>query len=228
MGRCETGTPYYDDGQIQIWHGDCRDVLPTIKARSVDVVLTDPPYGIALDMDFRRIVNEFGQTGREYADVIGDDAPFDPLPLLAFGRCILFGGNYFADRLPMGKWIVWNKRDSMKTERILSDAELIWHNCGGMPVRVFNWFWNGAYRTGEMGSFLHPNQKPVALMRWLIEQFTKPGDLVLDPYAGSGPIPEACKQAGRRCIAVEIEETYCATAARRLQQAVLPLAMAGD
>lgn len=73
---------------------------------------------------------------------------------------------------------------------------------------------------------IHPNEKPVALMEYLIRTYTTPGDLVLDPYAGSGPVAAAALRAGRRCIAIEGEAGHCETAVGRLQQAVLPLGAA--
>lgn len=211
--------PYYDDGQIQIWHADCRLILPEIDPATVALVIADPPYGISHDTDLTR----FGKrTNRTWARIVADDKPFDPAPLLHFGRCVLFGGNYYSDRLPPGRWIVWNKRDAMATDMLLADAEMAWHNCEGRSVQVFNWFWNGCYRKGEMGKAFHPAQKPVALMEWIIGRYTKPGDLILDPYCGSGPVPRACKNLGRRCVAVEIVEDYCATTVARLAQSVLP------
>jgi DNA modification methylase len=92
--------------------------------------------------------------------------------------------------------------------------------------RLFNCFWAGSpvHRLGEeRGSQLHPTQKPVALMRWIVDRTTKPGDLVLDPYMGSGPVARACMDLGRRYIGIEIEERYCEAAARRLGQGVLDL-----
>ncbi len=70
---------------------------------------------------------------------------------------------------------------------------------------------------------LHPTQKPVKLMIWLLERLTQRGDLVLDPYMGSGPIAKACHLTGRRYLGVEIDEGYCQIAASRLYQQVLPL-----
>jgi site-specific DNA-methyltransferase (adenine-specific) len=73
---------------------------------------------------------------------------------------------------------------------------------------------------------VHPTQKPVALMRWILEKYSKPNDLILDPYVGSGPIAAACHQMGRRYIGIDIVETYCSIAVKRLQQSVLPLEVA--
>jgi DNA modification methylase len=70
---------------------------------------------------------------------------------------------------------------------------------------------------------VHPTQKPVALMRWILTKWSKPGDLILDPYMGSGPVARACLDLGRRYIGVELEERYCEIAVSRLSQQVLPL-----
>jgi DNA modification methylase len=70
---------------------------------------------------------------------------------------------------------------------------------------------------------VHPTQKPVALFHRIITEHTQPGDLILDPYMGSGPVARAAADLGRRYIGIEIEERYCEIAARRLEQSVLPL-----
>lgn len=216
--------PYYDDGQIQIFHGDCRDILPSITA--VDLVLTDPPYGYGQSNQRRgrRAANDPGHDG-DFQPIAGDFAPFDPTPLLRFNRVILFGANHYADRLPPSpSWIVWDKRDEAPSDNN-ADAELIWTNLGG-SVRTYRQCWRGFTRARdalEPQAHLHPTQKPVALMIWLLERFTQPGDLVLDPYMGSGPIAHACQLLGRRYLGVELDEPYCEIAARRLQQQVLPL-----
>ena len=215
--------PYWqsDDGRIIIYCARCEDVMPSVDPASVSLVLCDPPYGIGFDTDLTRFNTA---NNRTWDNITDDDKSFDPTPLLSFGRCVIFGGNYYVDRLPLGRWIVWNKRDAMRTGMLLADAEMAWHNCGGRPVRVFNWYWNGCYRTGEMGKAFHPAQKPVALMRWILDDFTAPGDMILDPYMGSGPIAKACQESGRCYIGIEIEERYCKIAVRRLSQQVLPFA----
>lgn len=95
-------------------------------------------------------------------------------------------------------------------------------------VRVFNWFWNGAYRKGESCPqvpmpALHPAQKPVALMQWIIGTFTTPHQVVFDPYMGSGPVAQACANLGRKYIGCEVEESYCEAAVGRLAQAAFDL-----
>ena len=215
-------TPYYDHAGITIYHGDCREVLHVLGIEPA-LILTDPPYGIAYKASARgREVGALeGQT------VVADDQPFDPRWLLGYGRCVIFGANYFAHLLPPGGWIVWSKAQDNRwahgaySKRSL--AEVAWTNCHNY-VGLFNCFWAGSpmHRLGEeRGSQLHPTQKPVALMRWILDRNTEPGDLVLDPYMGSGPVARACADLGRSYIGVEIEERYCAAAAQRLGQEVL-------
>jgi site-specific DNA-methyltransferase (adenine-specific)/modification methylase len=151
------------------------------------------------------------------------DKPFDPTHLLQFGRVVLFGGNHFADRLPpTPSWIIWDKRDGI-TSNDNADCELAWTNLGG-PARLYRHMWNGMIKASERDKRrVHPTQKPVALMAWIIGNHTQPGDLILDPYMGSGPVARAAADLGRRYIGIEIEERYCEIAARRLEQSVLPL-----
>jgi site-specific DNA-methyltransferase (adenine-specific)/modification methylase len=234
--------PYYRDeaSGIALYHGDCRDVLAGIDPATVALLLSDPPYGIGLDTanaSRQRGRPVGGRDGRQsafapandYPPIHGDDEPFDPTHLLRFRRLILFGANHYADRLPASpSWLVWDKVAGLQSKRVLgfcdnADAELIWTNLGG-PVRILRLQWSGLMKGTERGEArVHPTQKPVALLRWLIEHFTKPSDLVLDPYAGSGSTLRAALDTGRRCVGVEISEDYCRRAVARLAQAVLPL-----
>jgi site-specific DNA-methyltransferase (adenine-specific) len=219
--------PYYDEGGIQIFHGDCREVLPTLRPSSVDLVLTDPPYGISERTDRKARKRTALARCNDFPAIEGDDAPFDPSAVLRFGRCVLFGANHFADRLPPSpSWVIWDKRAGLTSKRgdafnDNGDAEMAWTNCGG-PVRVISHLWMGMLKASERDDRrVHPTQKPVALMTWMIERFTQPGDLVLDPYMGSGPVARACKNTGRRYIGIEVVEAYCRVAVERLQQEVL-------
>lgn len=231
--------PYFDNGQCVIYHGLAEDVLPTIDPASVALVLTDPPYGISLDTANAkrgrgRLVQTAASKARkkqqladatDYAPVYGDDQPYDPSILLRFPRLVLFGANHFATRLPeSAAWLVWDKTAGLtSTKRAIgicdnADAELIWTNLGG-PVRILGHQWLGLIKATERGQArVHPTQKPVALIRWLIEMFTEPGDLILDPYLGSGTTARACADTGRRCIGVEYSEDYCRIAVDRLAQ----------
>lgn len=211
--------PYYSHGGIEIYHGDCREVLGSIPRP--DVVIADPPYGIRYSP---------GGGGAGWARktfsgsnvVYGDDQEFDPAHLLALGcPLVLFGANHYAHRLPASPtWVVWDKRDG-KAPNNFSDCELAWCSPGG-PARVIRHLWDGAHKASEQfESRVHPTQKPVALMARLVNDHSEPGQLVLDPYMGSGTTLRAAKDLGRRAIGIEIEERYCEIAAKRLGQEVL-------
>jgi site-specific DNA-methyltransferase (adenine-specific)/modification methylase len=102
----------------------------------------------------------------------------------------------------------------------MSDGEIAWTNTT-KSTRIFRHLWFGLARESEVGSHLHPTQKPIALMTWCIRQSrVLPGSLILDPYMGSGPTIRAAKDANCRAIGIEIEERYCEVAARRLEQGV--------
>lgn len=215
--------PYYADGSVTIYNGDCREIP---APENVSLVLTDPPYGISYKADDR---THRGGAALQGEKVRGDDEPFDPRPLLEHGSCVIFGANYFAHLLPPGGWIIWSKAQDNRWAHgaysTRSLAEVAWTNCHNY-VGLFNCFWAGSpmHRLGEERmSQLHPTQKPVALMRWIIDRNTKPGDLVYDPYMGSGPVAKACADLGRKYVGVELEERYCAAAVSRLDQQTFDL-----
>lgn len=202
-------TPYYQDDLVTIYHGDCREIAPDLD---FDVILTDPPYGI----DINPIRSRFDR-------ITGDSEPFDPSWLLAFGKpTAMFGANHYADRLPSSPtWFVWDKRGATPSN-LQADAELAWSNLGG-PVRLVRYYWNGggSKQKEGLGGSLHPTQKPVGVMRWIIERC--PDGVILDPYMGSGSTLMASKQVGRRAIGIEIDERYCERAAARCSQETLGL-----
>ena len=205
--------PYYEDGAVTIYHGDCREILPTIEAA---VLVTDPPYGIALDTSSR------WDWLPDHKPVAGDDAPFDPAHLLALGLpSVLFGANHYASRLPDSRgWFCWDKatRDGLNLKQ--AEVEFGWTNFLTRP-KMLRHMWSGAFRDSERGTRYHPTQKPVALMAWVLE-WCPPGD-VLDPYMGAGSTLVAAKLVGRRAIGIEIDEAYCERAATRCSQETLGL-----
>lgn len=217
--------PYFQDESCTIYHGDCRELLPLIEP--VDLVLTDPPYGIALDTDSRRFSGgtkgHIGKHGNRVGSadgrpITGDAEPFDPAFLVGFGKWqVVWGWNNFPDKLPAGTCLVWLKRYDEAFGSFLSDAETAWMSKG-----------HGVYCRRDLSNNaiandrVHPTQKPVSLMRWCVEFFPQ-ARTILDPFMGSGTTLRAAKDLGRKAIGIEIEERYCEIAAKRLEQQVLPL-----
>jgi DNA modification methylase len=230
--------PYYSEKGIEIWHGDSREVLPRLLPMStstpppMDLLLTDPPYGIGVSrkaFGSGRIkgggfLNLKGQCyqPKQFKDSDWDDEPASAeLIQMARDRSriqIIWGGNYFA--LPPSQgWFVWDKCNDSND---FADCELAWTN-QDKAIRIFRWRWNGMLQ--EHGGRhkeerLHPAMKPLALMKWCLARVPDTKS-VLDPWMGSGTTLEAAKQIGISAIGIEREEQYCEVAAERLRQEVL-------
>jgi site-specific DNA-methyltransferase (adenine-specific) len=203
---------------ITLVHGDCREVLAEIQSDEIDLVLTDPPYGINHPTNY----NERGRSclakARNYHPVFDDDKHFDPSPYIKWPS-ILWGANYYASKLPdCSGWLVWDKERPDDLDQ--ATCELAWSNVI-KGARRFKFQWHGMLRDGN-DELYHPTQKPVALMKWCMQlRWTINLKSILDPFSGSGTTLRAAKDLGRRAIGIEIEERYCEIAAKRLQQEVL-------
>ena len=211
--------PYYSDDAVTIYHGDCRELLPFIGP--VDLVLTDPPYG--LQENAHRVASRTKLAATtDYGDFSWDTAPADDdlirLTMAAGKHAVIWGGNYFTVP-PSRGWLVWDKLNSGN----FADCELAWTNLP-TSVRIKRFMWNGMIRDGEARRVprVHPAQKPVEVMRWCLE-FVPDAQTILDPFMGSGTTLRAAKDLGRRAIGIEIEERYCEIAAKRMSQTVMAL-----
>jgi site-specific DNA-methyltransferase (adenine-specific) len=161
-------TPYYQDEAVTLYHGDSREVLPTLPTDAA--IVSDPPYGMNWNTDSTRFTGGARRLadGVKRAPVHGDKEPFDPSPFIAYPACVLFGLNHFAQRVPVGTWLIWTKKPAARYGSFLSDAEVAWMK-GGHGVYLREFQWEGLNRQEERGAHYHPTQKPVAIMRWCIE-----------------------------------------------------------
>lgn len=216
--------PYYEEEGITIYHADCKDILPYLEP--VDLVLTDPPYGIGRDKGFSGSWSFNGGKGIPIARNRYEDDNWDNerpskelfnLILEKAHNALIFGGNYFADILPQGKhWIVWDKLQTMPT---FGDCELIWTNIKKNSVKKKVYEYNGLI--GKEPQRGHPTQKPLKLITRLLNEYSIPSMSIIDPFMGSGTTLRAAKDLGRKAIGIEIEEKYCQIAVQRLKQEVL-------
>ena len=224
--------PYWTDGQVTLYHGDCREVLPTLPPASVHAVVTDPPFFMPAQQYAGRDTSwqrSWADTSilATWWDVIAASLTRMTVPdghFLAFCDDASYPVFYPAlyTRWPNIGCLVWDKgRPGMGTAWRAS-SELI------IAARGLSAYWSG----GAAGSVLrctpvpaarrvHPVDKPVALLRALIEPCTTPGALVLDPFAGGGSTLLAARALGRRAIGIELEERHCEQTARRLSQGEL-------
>lgn len=218
--------PYYQDEAVTLYHGDCREVLPSLHA---DLIVTDPPFD-------ERTHDKADYGFRGYKDRIGF-APLDvsatvPILLSAAERwtvafCAMEMLGAYAEAsgaswVRSGFWRKPNGAPQFTGDRPGQPGEAlaIMHSPGKRQ-------WNGGGRHGfweypmDPHARLHPTEKPLPLMLALVRDFSRPGDVVLDPFMGSGSTLRAAKDAGLRAIGIEIEERYCEIAANRMAQEVL-------
>ena len=196
-------------GNCELWHGDCREVLPLMPP--VDLVLTDPPYGIGFAAQPTRCQRANGIAATTW----DDETP----PAWVFGlmlekakTMIVWGGNYFA--LPPSRgWLVWMKSGNAPS---MADLEMAWTNMD-MNARCFEKSVKSASLEKNLQSAAHPTQKPVALMEWSIG-FAK-AETVCDPFLGSGTTGVACARMGLQFVGIERERKYFDIACRRIEQA---------
>ena len=216
--------PYFQDESCTIYHGDCRELLPLIEVSSVDLLFTDPPYGI----DWKRGLHK--AAGSRKHDGIQNDkdtsARDEVLAMFPGLRAVVFGSFYAPYPTNTKQVLVWKKPDDSglygSTTGYRRDVEPVFL-VGEWPIQTVRW--SGLVRTeGGISAIAaetgHPHTKPIALCRQLIDRAG--GSVILDPFMGSGTTLRAAKDLGRKAIGIEIEERYCEIAARRLAQAVLP------
>lgn len=221
--------PYYERDGITIFHGDCREILPTLNA---DVMVTDPPYGTG---GWRRL--ESGRGDDPTASLVvepWDDGATDFVMLTQCNAALVFWpAARIRPLLDAADARGWNKHRCLYLRkpdpkpqvagRIAWSVEPIWALGHDGFVLYGGTDWHEARMpraNRDREAVGHPYQKPVSAMRWLIQ---KTRGTILDPFMGSGTTLRAAKDLGRRAIGIEIDERWCELAARRLDQQVLPI-----
>jgi site-specific DNA-methyltransferase (adenine-specific) len=222
-------------GDMVLYKGDCLDVLQSGELNGIGAVVCDPPYGQKQKVNTfyaggsrsKAVVQRNGKTIKVnsvlHSEMHGDDIDFDPFPWLNFApEIIMWGAHKFADRLPPGGWLVWDKVPTGK-HRDQGDGEAAWIN-RDMPMRIYRLLWDGLcvgsgarHEVTAGQKRMHPTQKPEILMRWCLG-FIK-SESVLDPYMGSGSTGVACIELGKRFVGIEMKQAYFDIACRRLDLA---------
>ena len=230
--------PYYQDDLVTLYHGDCRDVAETVPPQPVDLLLTDPPYGMAFVSGWTAAkatvrsdgVRQGVRVVRSALNSFSEAEWFDPA-MHALVFCHWESWPDFYDNLchlfQIRNALIWNKggggmgdlrHEYAKDFEIIlfgacsRDRELVGKRKGAVL--------SGVARVPAAQRHF-PFEKPVALLSDLVERHAPEGALVLDPFAGSGSTLVAAKALGRRCIGIELDEARCEIAAKRLAQGVL-------
>lgn len=197
-------------GTLDLRLADCMDVMKEFPDKHFDLAIVDPPYGIGLG-EAGGTVGKYGT--KHDAKTWDKEAPspeyFAELRRVSRNQ-IVWGANHFIDRMPWASpcWIVWDKVQPAPT---FAQAELAWTSLE-TGVRIFQYAFNV-----ERGK-IHPTQKPVALYRWLLERYAKPGQRILDTHLGSGSHAIACHYAGMHLTACEIDADYFEAAKERIKR----------
>lgn len=215
---------YTNDIKNQVINDDSLEIMKQLSSNCVDLILTDPPYGIDIGNKDGRIGGEkrgVDAEVNEYSDLSDGvswdadriDKEFFEEMLRISKNQIIFGGNYYTDFLyPTSCWIVWDKQMSGN----FADAELAWASFD-QPVKKFEWRWCGMIRKGNEEKY-HPTQKPVGLFKKILKYFSDDGDLILDPFLGAGTTAVASKKMNREYIGIEKEEKYVDISRERLEK----------
>lgn len=229
---------YYEDESVTLWHGDSREVAASLPDASFDAVITDPPYterthskaksnkqadtdlraidfDAFTDADLAHALTECGRltkrwvvTNLDYRHAFQIDA--EPLLGLRVMR--------------IGVWVKTNPMPQITADRPGTGWEAIayLHRDDVKPS------WNGG---GKHGNFVlptvqnegHPTSKPLSMVSEWVRRFTDPGDVIFDPFAGSGTTLRAALDNGRKAVGVERDERYCKVIAKRLSQGAFDL-----
>ena len=211
-------------GNVTLINCDCMDLMADAPENHWQLSIIDPPYGIDA-------ANTFGGNERKSGngaalktdfekkdwDIEIPDADYFFQLMRVSKNQIIWGANYMSHFLPpsMG-WIVWNK-DNGTTK--FSDAELAFTSFE-RALRVWKYTWNGMIQ-GDMKNKerrIHPTQKPVKLYQWLLSNYAKPGDRILDTHLGSGSSAIAAHYAGHDFVGIELDENYFKAAKKRFEE----------
>ena len=204
---------------IKIIHGDCMDYLPKMKDNEFSLAIVDPPYGIGADVVQNKIssTNRISNGGKwktykktNWDNKIPSLEYFKELFRVAKAQ-IIWGGNYFP-LPPCCKWIVWNKIQ----RNYMTDGEMAWTSLQGQ-VSIFDMSRADAY-INHCDIKIHPTQKPVALYKWLLTKYAKPGQTILDTHLGSMSSVIACIDMGYSITGYEVDKEYFDNGVSRVQR----------
>lgn len=205
---------------VELLNIDCMEYMKTLPDKAFQLAIVDPPYGIGADIKNsikKHQSKRSASVSKNYGDQEWDSCiPSDEYFLNLFRvskNQIVWGANYFG---LVGGYIFWDKCVTMPT---YSDGELAY--CSMInSVRVFKYAWQGMIQHDikNKEERIHPTQKPVALYKWLLHNYAKPGDKILDTHLGSGSSAIAAHQMGFDFVGCELDKDYYEAACKRFKE----------
>ena len=211
---------------IELLQGDCMDYMRTLPDNAFDLAICDPPYGLGEDKTKRP---SRGKTETKKHDSKNwDSSPPDGEYFIELERVsrnqIIWGANHFCNLHDFKSpgWVVWNKQTAGNT----ADCELAFSSFK-KAVRRFDFLWEGFWQ-GDMKNKenrIHPTQKPVKLYEWLLKNYAKPGDKILDTHLGSGSSAIAAHYSGFDFVGIELDEDYYKAACKRFDEQTKQVAL---
>jgi len=211
-------------GNATLYHGDCMELMATLDDKEFDLAIVDPPYGIGENGDRNKSRGKLA-VSKDYKPFAGGDidAPdiyyFMQLDRVSKNQ-IIWGANHFAERLPKPSsscWVVWDKVTGGSD---FADSELAYTSFD-TAVRNFRFQWSGMLQ-GDMKNKevrIHPTQKPVKLYEWLLTNYAKQGDTILDTHLGSGSSAISANKLGFKFTGIELDRDYFEAACARIEKA---------
>jgi len=193
-----------------------------------DLAIVDPPYGIGYDGNTTvkgkagkasTFSNKQHHKKKDWDIERPQNDYFKQLQRVSKNQ-IIWGGNYFADLLPPRKgWVYWDKKITSTNNNIHSDGELAWSSFECILRKfTYDWIGFGYLNNPQKEKKIHPTQKPVQLYEWLLMNYAKEGDKILDTHLGSGSIAIACHNLGFDLTACELDREYYEAAIKRIEQ----------
>jgi site-specific DNA-methyltransferase (adenine-specific) len=203
-------------GNATLYCGDCMEGMQEMNDKAFDLAIVDPPYGLERFKKGCSIINKHGGNDREWNNTKPTVEYFGELSRVAKHQ-IIWGGNNF-ELPPSEYFVIWQKGNAL--EFSFAMVEMAWTNIK-KPAKLFTHF-----HAATNDVRIHPTQKPVRLYSWLLANYAKPGQTILDTHLGSGSSVIACLDRGHSVTAYEIDEEYFDAACLRIEQSLQQLKLA--
>lgn len=217
----------------EVYNEDCMIGMARYPDKYFELAIVDPPYGIGLGSktciyDGKVHGNAKAKRSIHTATMWDLQKPqalyFKELMRISVNQ-IIWGANHFISKIPFDSpcWIVWDKNNG---DNDFADGELAWCSFNS-AVRFFKYTWNGMLQSDMKNkeSRIHPTQKPIALYKWLLRNYAKPGDKILDTHLGSGSSRIACYDGGFDFTGFELDKDYFDAAEQRFQNHIKQLSL---